>query len=222
VIARIPLFQRVGPEDRQRVASASQLHTFARGEEIFEEGEAPQTFVIVLDGRAKIYKHLPNGKELILQVFGVGDLLGAVAVYEGRAYPASAQAIEPTTCLLIPRPLFFSLLEQSPSMLRGVLSGLTIRLIELTDRLAELSGPHVDSRFARLFLKLADQFGRPERGGTFIPFPLSRQELADLTGTTVETCIRIMSRWGKEQILITERDGFFLVNREALAALAGA
>lgn len=221
VIARLPLFQRVGPDDRQRVAAGSQLRTFARGEEIFTEGEAPETFVIVLEGRAKIYKHLPNGKEIIVQVFGVGDLLGAVAVYEGRAYPASAQAMDATTCLLIPRPLFFSLLEQSPSMLRGVLSGLTIRLIELTDRLAELSGPHVDARFARLFLKLADQFGGPERGGTFIPFPLARQELADMTGTTIETCIRIMSRWSKEQILLTERDGFFLADRGALASLAG-
>ena len=61
---------------------------------------------------------------------------------------------------------------------------------------------------------------RQERGGTFIPLPLSRQELADLTGTTIETCIRIMSRWNKEDVLLTEKDGFVVIDRATLEALA--
>ena len=196
LLARLPLFRRVRPDDRARVAEAGRLHTYDRGDEIFQEGDESHAFVTVVEGRVKIYKRLANGKDLILQIFGVGDLLGAVAVYEGRPYPASAQAIEPTTCLLLPRQEFFSLLEQSPLLMRGVLSGLTLRLIELTDRLTELTGSAVDARFARLFLKLGDQFGQARPDGTFVPFPLSRQELADMTGTTIETCIRIMSRSG--------------------------
>jgi CRP-like cAMP-binding protein len=98
----------------------------------------------------------------------------------------------------------------------GLLSGLTIRLAELTRRLAEMSGARVEARFARLFLKLGDQIGRTDRGGLFVPMPLTRQELADLTGTTIETAIRIMSRWQKEDVLHTEKDGFVLLNREAL------
>jgi CRP/FNR family transcriptional regulator len=90
----------------------------------------------------------------------------------------------------------------------------------LTARLAELTGGRIDVRFARLFLKLAEQLGRQERGGIFIPLPLSRQELADLTGTTIETCIRIMSRWNKEDVLLTEKDGFVVVDRATLEALA--
>lgn len=219
-LSKLTLFQRVSAEDRQRVAAASRLVAFARGEPIFAEGDVPDSFLTVIVGRVKIYKRLPNGKEIILQIFSVGDLLGAVAAYEGRTYPATAQAIEETTCLQIARPAFFSLLEQSPTLLRGVLSSLTMRLIELTDRVAQLSGPHVDARFARLFLKLADQFGRAERGGTYVPFPLSRQELADLTGTTIETCIRIMSRWNRERVLLTERDGFVILNRAALDGLS--
>jgi CRP-like cAMP-binding protein len=143
-----------------------------------------------------------------------------VAVFEGRPYPASAQAIEPTTCLLLPRQVLFSLLEQSPLLVRGVLSGLTLRLIELTERLTELTGSGVEARFARLFLKLGEQFGQPRPGGLFVPFPLSRQELADMTGTTIETCIRIMSRWGKEDVLLTEREGFLLRNRRMLEELS--
>jgi CRP/FNR family transcriptional regulator len=221
LLTRLPLFQRVPPEDRARLAAAGRIRHFDRGDDVFQEGEEPHVFVTVLEGRVKIYKRLASGKDLILQIFGVGDPLGAVAVYEGRPYPASAQALEPTTCLLLPRQTFFALLEESPALVRGVLSGLTLRLIELTDRLTELTGAGVEARFARLFLKLADQFADRRTDGQFVPLPLSRQELADMTGTTIETCIRVMSRWGREHVLATEKDGFLLINRQVLEALAG-
>ena len=67
-----------------------------------------------------------------------------------------------------------------------------------------------------MFLKLCDQIGRPERGGVYVAMPLSRQELADLTGTTIETAIRIMSRWQKDEVLHTEKDGFVVIDRNAL------
>jgi CRP-like cAMP-binding protein len=218
-LARLPLFQRVRPDDRVRIAAASRLHAFARGDDLFQEGDEPETFVTVLDGRVKIFKRLASGRDLILHICGAGDPLGAVAVFEGRPYPASAQAIEPSTCMLVPRQTFFGLLEQSPLLVRGLLSGLTLRLIELTDRLTELTGAQVESRFAKLFLKLGDQVGRPHPDGIFVPLALSRQELADLTGTTIETCIRVMSRWGKERVLLTEREGFVLIDRPTLEAL---
>ncbi|MEI6244114.1 MAG: Crp/Fnr family transcriptional regulator [Acidobacteriota bacterium] len=215
-LARLPLFRRVSPEDRGRVASVSSVRHFQRGDTIFAEGDAPDIFVTVLTGHVKVFKQTPAGKDVILDLFGPGDPIGAVAVYEGRAYPASAAAMEDTSCLLIERRAFFQLLEQHPSMVRGLLTGLTIRIFELSSRLADLTGGHVDARFARMFLKLADTIGTPDRGGIFIPMVLSRQELADLTGTTIETCIRIMSRWGKDEILRTERDGFVVVDRATL------
>ncbi|MCC6164752.1 MAG: Crp/Fnr family transcriptional regulator [Acidobacteria bacterium] len=220
VVARLPIFQRVPAEDRARLAAASRVQTFERGEGVFQEGDAPTTFAAVIEGHVKIFKRLANGRDIILHLCGAGQILGSVAVFEGRPYPASAEALERTSCLLVPRQAFFQLLEQSPSLVRGLLSGLSLRLIELTDRLTELTGSQVESRFARLFLKLGDQFGRPHPEGIFVPLALSRQELADLTGTTIETCIRVMSRWGREHLLITERDGFVLVNRAALGVLA--
>ena len=216
VLARLPLFRRVRPEEQARVALASRLQRFERGDEVFREGEDAHAFITIVEGRVKVYKRLANGKDLILQVFGVGDPLGAVAVYESRPFPASAEAIEPTTCLVIPRRAFFTLLEQSPMLVRGVLSGLTLRLIELTDRITDLTGADVEARFARLFLKLGGQFGQPRDRGVFVPLPLSRQDLADMTGTTIETCIRIMSRWGKEDVIVTERAGFLLVNQRVI------
>jgi CRP-like cAMP-binding protein len=221
-LAQIPLFRRVSPEDRERLVSVSQVKTYERGDRVFDEGDPSDFFFVVMTGRVKVFKQTPAGHDLILEMFGPGGPLGAVAAYESRPYPASAEAIESSSCLLIPRAAFFALLEQHPSLVRGLLGSLSLRLVELTTRLAELTGGRVETRFARLFLKLADQLGRPAEGGVMIPLPLSRQELADLTGTTIETSIRIMSRWGKDDVLRTEKDGFVLVDRRALEAAADA
>ena len=165
-------------------------------------------FYVVLTGRIKVFKHGPDGHDIILEMFGPGGPLGAVASYESRPYPASAAPVEPSSCLLIPRDAFFELLERHPSFVRGLLGSLSLRLVELTNRLAELTGGRIEARFARLFVKLADQLGRPSDRGTFVPLTLTRQELADLVGTTIETSIRIMSRWHKDEVLLTEKDGF--------------
>ena len=214
------LFRRVGADDRARVAQVARAATFRRGDTIFDEGDAPDDLLLIARGRVKVFKTTPAGKDVILEIFGPGDPLGAVAAYEARPYPASAVALEETTCVLVPRRAFFELLEHHPSLVRGLLVGLTQRLVELTNRLADLTGGRVEPRFARLFLKMADDIGRAERDALFIPMALSRQELADLAGTTIETCIRIMSRWGKQSIVATEKDGFRLLDRKALESIA--
>jgi CRP-like cAMP-binding protein len=219
ILSQIPLFRRVGLEDRERIVQVAQLRPYDRGDAVFAEGDPSEFFFVVVTGRIKVYKQTPGGSDLILEIFGPGGPLGAVAAYESRPYPASAQALEPATCLVIPRQAFFALLEQHPSLVRGLLGSLSHRLVELTTRLAELTGGRIEVRFARLFLKLADQMGRPDADGVFIPLPLSRQELADLTGTTIETTIRIMSRWGKDDVLRTQKEGFTLVDRASLEAL---
>lgn len=146
--------------------------------------------------------------------------MGGVAVYEERPYPASAVALEDAEAVIVPRVDFFALLDTHPTLVRGLLLALTHRLVELTGRLSELTGGRVESRIARLFLKLAEKLGRPSDGGVFIPLALTRQELADLIGTTVETCIRVMSRWGKEGLVRTESEGFTVLDSDALEELA--
>ena len=215
-----PIFSRLSAEDRRKIAEVAAVKRFNRGDVIFEQGSPSDALYAIASGRVKIFKMMPSGKDVILEVFGPGDPLGAVALYIDRPFPASASALEETTCVVIPRADFFRLLEQHPSLVRGLLLGMTTRLVELTNRLAELTGGRIEPRFARLFMKLADQMGRSERGGTFIPLALSRQELADMTGTTIETCIRIMSRWSKEEILRTEKDGFVVVSPSELETIA--
>jgi CRP/FNR family transcriptional regulator len=214
------MFRKLSADDRERVARVARVTHYQRGDLIFAEDDPSEDFFVVTSGRVKVFKMTPAGKDVILEIFTAGDPLGAVAVYDGRPFPASAMALDATTCVLIPRAAFFELLERHPSLVRGLLAGLTQRLVELTGRIAELTGGRVEPRFARLFLKMADEMGTPVERGTFIPMPLSRQELADMTGTTIETAIRIMSRWAKDDIVRTERDGFRVLDRDALDTLA--
>jgi CRP-like cAMP-binding protein len=220
VFRRSALFRRVTAEDRQRLAAVARVKEFEKGAPLFSEGDGSDLLYTIVTGRVKVFKMTARGTDVILELFGPGDPVGAVAVYESRPYPASAVALEPTTCLVIPRQAFFSLLETHPTLVRGLLVGLTHRLVELTNRLTELSGGRVEGRLARFFLKLAHDMGQARSDGTFIPLTLSRQELADMIGTTIETSIRIMSRWGKDNIVRTEKDGFMVVDRPALEAVA--
>jgi CRP/FNR family transcriptional regulator, nitrogen oxide reductase regulator len=206
-------------DDRARLAEVSVVRSYDKGAALFAEGDPSDFLYTILSGRAKVVKSIPSGKEVILEIFGPGDPIGAVVAYEGRPYPASAIALETTSCLLVRRAPFFALLERHPTLVRGFILGLTQRIAELTKRIPEMAGGRVETRFAHLFLKLADKMGRPGAEGTFIPMALNRQELADLTGTTIETCIRIMSRWGKEGTVRTEKEGFLLHDRSALEKL---
>jgi CRP/FNR family transcriptional regulator len=219
-IRRTSMFKRLSQDDRTHLAAVSRLKSYTKGDRIFGEGDASEFFSVVVSGRVKIVKMTPAGKDVILEIFGTGDPFGAVAAYEGRPFPASAIALEDTVCLITPRVSFFALLEEHPSLVRGLLLGLTQRLVELTNRLTEVTGSRVEARLARLFLKLAENMGQPSPDGIAIPMALSRQELADLTGTTIETCIRVMSRWGKDEVVRTDKDGFILVDKTALEELA--
>src|SRR5579872_4864135 len=210
VLRRMTIFRRLSAEDRQRLAAVAATRTYEKGALLFSEGDPSDVLYTVISGRVKVFKTTPRGSDVILDFFGAGDPVGAVAVYESRPYPATAVALEPTTCLAMQRQAFFALLEGYPTIVRGLLTGLTHRLMELTNRLTELSGGRVEARLARFFLKLATDIGQRRENGVFIPLALSRQELADMTGTTIETSIRIMSRWGKDDVVRTEKDGFVL------------
>jgi CRP-like cAMP-binding protein len=220
ILRRTTIFRRLPADDRQRLAAVASVRDFEKGAALFSEGDASDSLYTVIEGRVKVFKVTARGTDVILEIFGPGDHVGAAAVYESRAYPASAVTLEPTRCLVIPRQAFFSLLETYPTMVRGLLIGLTHRLVELTNRLTELSGGRVEARLARFLLKLADDMGQRRPDGTFIPLALSRQEIADMIGTTIETSIRIMSRWGKQDVVRTEKEGFLVVDRSALEAIA--
>ena len=220
ILRATPAFSNLSRADRTKIAVTGAVRSYLRGAVIFEQEAPAEAFYTVISGLVKVYRLLPTGKQLTLDIFGPGAPIGALAAYDGRPFPATAASLAETTCLVIPRDAFFRLLEEHPTLVRGLLHELTARVVELLNRVTDLTGRRVEPRFAQLFLNFADSMGRQERCGTLVPLTLSRQELADMTGTRIETCIRIMSRWGKDGVLKTQQDGFLLLNRPRLEDLA--
>ena len=162
------LYRNLSVEDQERLASVSLARSYEKGQTIFSEGDQPAFLFTIASGRVKVVKTIPSGKEIILEIFGPGDPVGAVVAYEGKPYPASAIALEHVECILVRRAEFFALFERHPSFVRGFLTGMAQRIVELTRRIPEVAGGRVETRFANLFLKLADRVGRPQAGGRFV------------------------------------------------------
>ncbi len=209
VLRSIPVCSRLSDADLAKLAQNATTRLYTRGQTIFEEGSDADCFIAVVRGRVKVFRGLGTGREMILAILGPGDPVGVVAVFREIPYPAAATALEDTICLQLARSELWDLLAE-PSFVRGMLAGMSARMMELTGRLTSLSGVRVEDRLARLLCKLAAETGVARDEGTLIPVRLSRRELADLTGTTIETCIRIMSRWQKSGAIETRDDGFWL------------
>ena len=214
----IPILAPLTAEDRAALEPLCELRAYEKGEALFEEGQPAHFMHFLFVGRVKIVKAAPD-RDLILEILGPGEPVGAVAVYEQRPFPATAIALEPAGTITIPEREFFELIEKRPAITRRVLAGLTRRLMTLNQRLADMTGS-VEFRAARLFSTLAERIGRNRDGGLFVPLHLSRQEIADLVGTTVESAIRLMSRWQKEGVVETEDDGFLIRRIETLREVA--
>jgi CRP/FNR family transcriptional regulator len=134
-VASVPIFSRISPDDLALVAAIAQVRAYAPGEQVFAEGEPAQVLLAVLSGSIRV-RSASGGPVLDLpEVLHPGDPLGDVGAFEGGPYPASGIAAEPTSCLVIPRSDFFRLLEQSPTLVRGFVHGLTHRIVELTREL---------------------------------------------------------------------------------------
>ncbi|HEU5162824.1 MAG TPA: Crp/Fnr family transcriptional regulator [Thermoanaerobaculia bacterium] len=211
----IPTLAALTPQDREAVEPLCRIATFDRGEVIFREGDPAERIWFLAAGKVKIVK-AAGDRDIIIEILTDGEPVGAVAVYERRPFPATAIAMEPSELVSIPEREFFQLLASRPELTRRLLAGLTMRLMSVNKRIADMTGS-VEARASRLFLTLAERLGTPDpEGGVVIPLAMSRQEIADLLGTTLETAIRLMSRWQKEGVVITRPDGFVIPDKNAL------
>lgn len=212
---RIPTLAFLSPADRRDLEPMCRIADFDRGDVIFREGDPADRIWFVVEGRVKIVK-AAGERDVIIEILGQGEPVGTVAAYESRPFPATAVAIEPSKLLGMPEREFFALLASRPELTRRLLAGLTLRLMSVNKRIADLTGT-VESRASRMFATLGERIGHKEPdGGILIPLALSRQEIADLLGTTIETAIRLMSRWQKEGVVETRPDGFYVPDPEAL------
>ena len=207
------------PELEALVAAAREQSCRAR-EVIFHEGDPALWLWLVRTGRVRIVRHSRTGKDVVLELLGPGEIFGGVAVIERRPYPASAQATEPSAVVKLPADVILGLADRHPPVVREMALLIGRRLRAAHDSVKSLSVEPVEARLAATLLRLADREGVRAKDGVELPFHLTRQSLADMSGTTVETAIRVVSRWLRDE-LVEDRGGRLVVrDRKALRALA--
>lgn len=214
-----PMFRGLPSEDQQRIETMATLRDLHKGDVLWTAGDPAETLTLIVSGRVKVVRH-GTGGDVILEIFGRGESVGAVAVYNRMPYPASAIVMEPTAILCVPAAHWFDLLERHPDLSRRLILHLTRLNMMLARKVEEMRGQRVEVRIAQLFLGLAERSGRATAAGTEIPVPLSRQEVAELVGTTVESAIRTLSRWNREGVLVTGERRFLVPSLERLRSIA--
>ena len=187
---------------------------------IFMEGDPSRWLCVVKSGHVKILRQSRTGKDVVLELLGPGEIFGAVAVIERRPYPATAQASESAVIVKVPAEAVVALADRYPSIIKEIALMIGRRLRAAHDSVTSLAVDPVEARVATALLRLADREGARDRGRVTLPFHLTRQSLADMTGTTVETAIRIVSRWQKDGWLVDDGGRLILTDVEALRARA--
>jgi CRP/FNR family transcriptional regulator len=206
------LFAALPDKDVDALATAAREHAFRAREYIFLEGDPAHALWIVRAGRVRIFKQSRAGKDVVLELLGPGEVFGGVAVIERRPYPATAQAVMPTEVVAIPADVIAAVVERHPSVVRALALLISRRLRSAHDSVRALATEPAEARLAASLLRLMEHeaAGREE---VALSFHLTRQNLADMAGTTVETAIRVVSRWLKEGLVA--ETGTRLVLRDA-------
>jgi CRP/FNR family transcriptional regulator len=220
VLRASPVFSTLPGKEIEALAAVAREESVRAREYIFLEGDPAQWLCLVRSGRVKILKHSRTGRDVVLEILGPGEIFGGVAVIERRPYPAAAQATETTVVLKIPADPVVAAAERYPSIIKEMALMIGRRLRAAHDSVKSLAVDPVEARLAATLLRLAEREATRTGERQALPFHLTRQSLADMTGTTVETTIRIVSRWSRDGLVTDEGGRLVLRDVEALRGLA--
>jgi len=212
VLRRSQIFSGLNESELAELSQLAIERSFQPGEFVFWEGDAPDWFYIVAEGKVKVLKHSSLGKEFTIAFLGLGEIFGEVAVFENKPYPASAQAVAETKVLAIKGEDFLPFLANCPQVALRIINVLGGRLRDAQGRLKDLAVEKVEQRIARTLLMLSSKLGNT--------LPFTRQEIADMAGTTIETAIRVMSRLKDGGIIRSVRGKTIIVDETKLRLLA--
>ena len=206
------IFQSLTDNELGELTELAVERSFTTDEFIFWEGDTPQWFYIIASGKVKVLKHSSQGREFIISFFGPGEMFGEVAVFEDKPYPASAQAATETRVVGIKRENLLTFLGNHPQVALKIISVLGGRLRDAQSRLRDLAGERIEQRLASVLLMLSTKLGPT--------LPFTRQEIADMVGTAIETVIRAMSQLKERGIIRSLRGKVIILNKEKLRLLS--
>ena len=216
IIPQIPIFNGL-PEDQisaiKQIALEKRIN---KGEVVFSEGEEGHGFYVIVEGRIKIFKVSTEGKEQILHIYGAGQPFGEVPVFAGQKFPATAQAIEKTRALFLPRAAIVDLIAANPSLALNMLAVMSKKLRQFTVQIENLSLKEMPARLASYLIFLAEEQGADE----LVTLKISKGQLASILGTIPETLSRIFARLSGRNLIRVDGRNITLLNRKGLGNLA--
>lgn len=219
-LVRAELVRELSPAARTALVAAAGERRAARRELLFAAGDDADTFFVLLAGRIKLVRGNAEGQEVIVRFVGSGEILGAVAALPAAHYPATAEVVDDAHLAAWSRAALAPLTAAHPELLTHLLGVVTQRMGDVQGQLQELATERVARRVARALLRLAAQLGQKTDAGVRIDLPLSRQSLAELTGTTLYTVSRLLSAWESEGLLEIGRERVTIRSPHGLVRIA--
>lgn len=216
-LKEMDVFKTLKDEEIEAIEDLFIVKHYRKGDYIFYEGDKEPGIYFVVEGIVKLIKETSEGKTVILQLMTRGESFGWLVMKGSKPSSTySAQALVDATVLYISNNDFLKLLLMHPALAVRITCEATKKILEAYDRLKSLAVEKVEGRIASLLLELSDKIGDPDRDKITINAPITRQDIAEMAGTTVETAIRIISKWKKEGVLDTERGKIEIYNIDFL------
>lgn len=219
-LQQIHLFQGLSLQELPVVIQAARLRRVEDGTFFFLQGDPATLFYVLVQGQVKLTQVTPEGDQVILGFVNPGQMFGGIAALGVEEYPVSAEAIGECHALAWDGETMVRLMEQCPRLAINALRLLARRVQELQDRLRELTTERAERRVARALLRLTRQAGRKVESGVLIDLPLSRQDLAEMTGTTLYTVSRILSQWEQQGLIESGRGWVIIRHPHGLVTIA--
>jgi CRP/FNR family transcriptional regulator len=209
---KIPIFSTLNASDMEEVKPYLIPAKFKKKESIFSEGDSSDWLYVVIKGKVKITKLSQSGREIILEIISPMDFFGGVAVMRGFPYPANAVAMDDAEVLKISRSNLMRILDRFPNLMYCMAMNIGDRIKGSHEALKNIAVEKVESRIASMLIKLADKAGSEPLGddSVAIDMKLTKQDIAEMVGTTVETSIRTMSKLKKLGI-VSEKSGKIVI-----------
>jgi CRP-like cAMP-binding protein len=214
------LFQGMDDESLLEVVRAGRLRRVKDEAFFFHQGDPATVLYVLVEGRVKFTQVTAEGHQVIVRVSGPGEMFGAVAALGDEVHPASGEAVGDSAALGWRSEVISGLLERFPRMALNVVRFLAGRVKEFQDRYRELATERVERRVAHALLRLAAQIGRAVDGGTLIDLTLSRQDIAEISGTTIFSVSRILSGWESQGLIESGRERILLRNLPKIEEIA--
>ncbi|WP_075656997.1 Crp/Fnr family transcriptional regulator [Pseudochrobactrum sp. B5] len=220
LVSALPIFAGMEESALDKLLSNAAQRPVAKGAKVFEQGQKATSFYLLLQGRLKVMQVTAGGQQLIVRVVHPGDLFGFALAIGRTEYPGTPIAVADSIVLAWPMNMMNSFLERNPTLAINAMQMIGQRLDQAHNRIREMSTQEVERRIAHTVIRLAQEAGIHEGSDIRIDFPISRQDIAEMTGTTLHTVSRILSNWETRGLVKGGRQLLLVSNLTGLKRLA--